>query len=94
MASLAGWGQTLKGDEWGYAIRLVQLPLLDAVFESAPGKYLLALPMLAYKAAFSTIGIDSYLPYRLWIPCAYTNHTEIIRSSPRRFSIDSSPYLP
>ena len=65
LVGLAGRGQTLKGDEWGYAIRLVELPFLTAVFESAPGKYLLALPMLGYKAAFSTIGIDSYLPYRL-----------------------------
>jgi hypothetical protein len=61
----AGRGQTLKGDEWGYAFRLATEPLLDAIFDPPPGKYLLVLPMLFYKAAFGTIGIGDYLPYRL-----------------------------
>jgi hypothetical protein len=61
----AGRGQTLKGDEWGYALHLATEPLLDAVFNPPAGKYLLVLPMLLYKAAFSTIGIADYLPYRL-----------------------------
>jgi hypothetical protein len=65
LVGLAGRGQTLKSDEWNYATRLADLPLLTAVFESAPGKYLLALPMLGYEAAFSTIGIEHYLPFRL-----------------------------
>ena len=65
LVGLAGKGQTLKGDEWVYASRLATLPLFDAVFEPPAGKYLLALPMLLYKAAFSTIGVADYLPYRL-----------------------------
>jgi hypothetical protein len=65
LVGLAGRGQTLKSDEWFYAYRLVEWPLHSAVFEPPPGKYLLALPILGYKAAFSTIGIESYLPYRL-----------------------------
>jgi hypothetical protein len=62
---LAGRGQTLKGDEWGYAHRLATLSLPDAMFNTPPGKYLLVLPMLFYKFAFSTIGISDYVPYRL-----------------------------
>jgi hypothetical protein len=61
----AGEGQTLKGDEWGYAHRFATESLPSVVFDTAPGKYLLVLPMLLYKAAFSTIGISDYLPYRL-----------------------------
>jgi hypothetical protein len=65
LLGFAGKGQTLKSDEWGYAIRLDTQPLLHAVFEPPAGRYLLALPMLLYKGAFSTIGIAHYLPYRL-----------------------------
>ena len=39
--------------------------LLHVVFEPPPGKYLLALPMFAYNAAFTTIGVAHWLPYRL-----------------------------
>ena len=60
-----GRGQTLIGDQWGYANRLATLPLLHVVFEPPPGKYLLALPMFAYNAAFTTIGVAHWLPYRL-----------------------------
>jgi hypothetical protein len=62
---LAGQGQTLKGDEWGYARELATRPLPDALFDPPAGKYLLVLPLLLYKAAFSTIGISDYIPYRL-----------------------------
>lgn len=65
LVGLAGKGQTLKGDEWVYASRVATLPLFEAVFEPPAGKYLLALPLLLYKAAFSTIGVAHYLPYRL-----------------------------
>jgi hypothetical protein len=60
-----GRHQTLLGDQWGYANRLATLPLLHVVFEPPPGKYLLALPMFAYKVAFTTIGVADWLPYRL-----------------------------
>ena len=71
----AGRGQTLKGDEWGYARRLATESLPHALFQTTPGKYLLVLPMLLYKGAFSTIGISDYVPYRvagmvLTIACA------------------------
>ena len=62
---LAGQGQTLKGDEWAYARELATRPLPDALFDPPAGKYLLVLPLLLYRAAFSTIGISDYIPYRL-----------------------------
>jgi hypothetical protein len=62
---LAGRGQTLKGDEWGIALRLAADPLFHAILNPPPGKYLIVLPLLFYKAAFSAIGIADYLPYRL-----------------------------
>ena len=65
LVGFAGKGQTLKGDEWGYAYRLATEPLIHAILHPPPGKYLIVLPMLFYKAAFSTIGIAEYLPYRL-----------------------------
>src|SRR3954452_11658886 len=61
----AGRGQTLKGDEWGYAHRFATESLPHVLFVTPHGKYLLVLPMLLYKLAFSTIGISQYLPYRL-----------------------------
>jgi hypothetical protein len=64
LLGFAGRGQTLKGDEWGFASRLATEPLLDALLHPPPGKYLIVLPMLFYKAAFSAIGIGDYLPYR------------------------------
>ncbi len=65
LVGFEGRNQTLIGDQWGYAKRLATLPLLHVVFEPPPGKYLLALPMFAYKAAFTTIGVAHWLPYRL-----------------------------
>ena len=64
LVALAGSGQALKGDEWGFAYRLATEPLLHAILHTPPGKYLIVLPMLFYKAGFSTIGIGDYLPYR------------------------------
>jgi hypothetical protein len=65
LIGFAGRGQTLKGDEWGFAYRLATETLPHAILHAPPGKYLIVLPMLLYKAAFSTIGIGDYLPYRL-----------------------------
>lgn len=61
----AGRGQSFKGDEWGYAHNSATESLPHFVFVAQPGKYLLVLPMLLYRAAFSTIGIAHYLPFRL-----------------------------
>jgi hypothetical protein len=64
LIGFAGRGQTLKGDEWGFAYRLATESLPHAILHAPPGKYLIVLPMLFYKVAFSTIGIADYLPYR------------------------------
>jgi hypothetical protein len=58
-------GQTLKGDEWDYAIRLSAQPLGHALLQPPPDKYLMAVPLLLYKGLFETVGIDSYTPYRV-----------------------------
>jgi hypothetical protein len=60
-----GRGQTLKGDEWDYAIRLSAQPLGHALFQPPPDKYLLAVPLLLYKGLFEAFGIGSYVPYRV-----------------------------
>jgi hypothetical protein len=56
---------TLIGDEWGYALRTATQPASTYLLHPPPGKHLIAVPLLAYKAAFDTFGIDSYTPYRL-----------------------------
>ena len=57
-------GQTLKGDEWDYAIRLSSQPLGHALFNPPHDKYLMPLPLLLYKGLFEIFGIGSYMPYR------------------------------
>lgn len=57
--------QTLVGDEWGYALRTATQPAHQYLLEPPPGKHLIAIPLLAYKAAFDVFGIDSYVPYRI-----------------------------
>ena len=48
-----------------YAGQLAIRPLGDALFDPPAGKYLLVLPLLFYKAAFSVFGISDYTPYRI-----------------------------
>ncbi|MEK6326930.1 MAG: hypothetical protein AABM66_05300 [Actinomycetota bacterium] len=57
-------GQTLKGDEWDYAIRLSAQSLGHALFDPPPDKYLMPVPLLLYKGLFEVFGIGSYAPYR------------------------------
>lgn len=58
-------GQTLKGDEWGYANRLASQNVVDTALHPAAGKYLLLFPLLLLKGLHEAFGIDSYLPYRV-----------------------------
>jgi hypothetical protein len=58
-------GQTLKGDEWDYAIRLSSQPLGHALFNPPHDKYLMPVPLLLYKGLFEIFGIGSYTPYRV-----------------------------
>ena len=60
-----GRGQTLIGDQWGYANRLQRSRSFMSFSSHPQASYLLALPMFAYKAAFTTIGVAHWLPYRL-----------------------------
>jgi hypothetical protein len=62
---LWGRGQILRGDEWGYATRLVDQSLWNAVVHPPPGKYLIAIPLAYYDLMFHTVGLSHYLPYRL-----------------------------
>jgi hypothetical protein len=58
-------GQTLKGDEWDYAIRLSSQPLGHALFHPPAFKYVMPVPLLLYKGLFEIFGIASYWPYRI-----------------------------
>jgi hypothetical protein len=58
-----GRGQVMSGDDLFYAQRLSENPLGHAILHS--NLYLIALPMVLYKAMFEVFGIGSYVPYRL-----------------------------
>lgn len=58
-----GRGQVMVGDDLFYAQRLADNSLGHAILHS--NLYLIALPMVLYKAMFELFGIGSYLPYRL-----------------------------
>ncbi len=53
----------MVGDDLFYAQRLSENSLGHAILHS--NLYLIALPMVLYKAMFELFGIGSYLPYRL-----------------------------
>jgi hypothetical protein len=58
-------GTTFSGDDWAYLYRLANQSLPSAMFDSPPGTYLVALPMLVYAALAELFGIDSYVPHRI-----------------------------
>ena len=64
---LAYWsrGEWFGSDDLGYGVRLATEPLGHALLHPPPDKYLIAFPLLIYKALFETFGMDSYRPYRL-----------------------------
>jgi hypothetical protein len=64
---LAYWsrGEWFGNDDLGYAGRLATDPLGHTLLHPPPDKYLIAFPLLVYKALFETFGIDSYGPYRV-----------------------------
>jgi hypothetical protein len=69
LSTLLIWGwssnQTLLGDEWGYARRTSTQSVATFMFNPPPGKHLIAVPLLLYKAAFDSFGIHSFVPYRV-----------------------------
>ena len=64
---LAYWsrGEWFGADDLGYGVRLATEPLGHALLHPPPDKYLIAFPLLVYKALFETFGMDSYRAYRL-----------------------------
>jgi hypothetical protein len=60
-----GRGEWFGDDDLGYAVRLATDPLGHALLHPPPDKYLIALPLLGYKALFETVGLDSYRAYRV-----------------------------
>lgn len=59
-----GQGQTLGGDELQYASRLSTQSLGHAMLYPPPDGYLIAAPMLVYRALLETAGLGSYAPHR------------------------------
>jgi hypothetical protein len=60
-----GRGQTIRGDNLEYAVRLSTEPLGHTLLHTPPNKYLIAVPLLVYKAMFEIFGLTSYVPYRI-----------------------------
>jgi hypothetical protein len=60
-----GRGQTIRGDNLEYAVRLSTEPLGHTLLHTPPNKYLIAVPLLVYKAMFEVFGLTSYVPYRI-----------------------------
>ena len=58
-----GRGQVMTGDDLFYAQRLSENTLGHVILHS--NVYLIAVPMVVYKAMFELFGIGSYVPYRL-----------------------------
>src|SRR3954451_7701824 len=58
-------GETLLGDEWGYALRIATEPASTYLLNPPAGKHLIAVPLLFYKAAFELWGISSDAPYQV-----------------------------
>jgi hypothetical protein len=58
-------GQTIRGDELGYAARLGSTPFAEAIFNSPPNKYFLPVPLALYDAMFNVFGLVADVPYRI-----------------------------
>ena len=87
-----GRGEWFGDDDLGYAVRLATDPLGHALLHPPPDKYLIAFPLLVYKALFETFGLDSYRPYRvigilLVLLCAGLLFVLLRRWLPERFAV-------
>jgi hypothetical protein len=60
-----GRGQTIRGDNLEYATRLATQGLGHSLLHTPPNKYLIAVPLVVYKAMFEVFGLESYVPYRV-----------------------------
>ena len=82
----------VRDDDLGYAVRLAADPLSHAILHPPPDKYLIAFPLLLYKALFETFGMDSYRPYRVIgvlpaLLCAGLLFALLRRWLPERFAV-------
>jgi hypothetical protein len=91
---LAYWsrGEWFGSDDLGYGARLATEPLGHALLHPPPDKYLIAFPLLVYKAFFEAFGLDSYRPYRitgilLVLLCAGLLFLLLRRWLPERFAV-------
>jgi hypothetical protein len=91
---LASWGrgEWFGNDDLGFAVRLSTQPLGHALLHPPPDKYLIAVPLLVYKALFETFGLDSYRAYRvtgilLVLLCAGLLFFLLRRWLPDRFAV-------
>ena len=64
MLAYWGRGQTLHSDELQYASRLSTQSLGHAMLHPPPSGYLIAAPMLVYRALFETFGLGDYAAQR------------------------------
>jgi hypothetical protein len=74
-------GEWFGSDDLGYGVRLATEPLGHALLHPPPDKYLIAFPLLVYKALFETFGMDSYRPYRLTASCSCSSPPAFCSSS-------------
>src|SRR5262245_11979980 len=87
-----GRGEWFGNDDLGYAVRLATDRLGHTILHPPPDKYLIAVPLLVYKALFETFGLDSYRAYRvtgilLVLLCAGLLFLLLRRWLPDRFAV-------
>jgi hypothetical protein len=58
-------GQTIRGDQLGYAARLASEPFVHALLHSPSNKYFIAVPLLLYDAMFNAFGLAGDVPFRI-----------------------------
>ena len=85
-------GEWFGTDDLGYGVRLSTESLHHALIHPPPDKYLIAFPLLVYKALFEIFGMGSYLPYRLTnillvLLCAGLLFVLLRRWLPDRFAV-------
>jgi hypothetical protein len=93
-ALLAYWGrgQWFSSEDLNYGVRLATQPLGHALLHPPPNKYLIAFPLLVYRALFEAFGLHSYVPYRvtgivLGLLCAGLLFALLRRRLPDRFAL-------
>jgi hypothetical protein len=85
-------GEWFGSDDLGYSVRLSTESLHHALLHPPPDKYLIAVPLLLYKALFEIFGMGSYLPFRitgilLVLLCAGLLFVILRRWLPDRFAV-------